>query len=770
VLPLLFTLVLVALGLLPTVRSNGNLLWSFLGAAAALVLWTAILLAAALGRGRTLGLQFVLRQQHYLQACSHTSILLYWGWYWREVYHSAPLIAGQLAFAFALDALLAWSRRDTYSLGFGPFPIIFSTNLFLWFKPDWFYLQFLMVAVGFAAKELLTWQKEGRRTHIFNPSSFTLMLFSVALLATGKTAITWGPEIATTQLNPPHIYLLIFLVTLPAQFLFGTAPMTWAAVTTAYLVEVVYFAATGIHFFPERPVPIAVFLGMHLLFTDPSTSPRTELGRLLFGMLYGLGVVALLALLTHWHLPTFYDKLLPVPILNLLIQWIDRAARSNVLKRFDPGAFGRGWLPRRRNLAYISIWTITFVTITVVNGAQATLVRADSLFSQGRINEALSRYREFIAADPNDAEGHNNFGAALMQSGQVDTAIAEFQRSLELSPEAPRTLDNLGLALMRKGEFANALSPLQREVALQPNQPAAHDHLGQALVQTGRVDQGLRSLQRAIDLDPQSAEAHDDLGVALMQAGKFPEAVASLRRASALDPDSTETLNNFGVALLRAGQPEDAIVPLQHAVALQPARMEALDNLAQALMQSGRSQEAVASFEQAAKLRPGDPDALNGLGIALLQAGRFADAVSTLRHVTEVRPKSAEAWGNLGVAYSQMQQMREAASAFQHAIDLQPDSPQALTALAWIEATEPDAPLNPEHAIRLASRAAELTGQHDAHVLDVLAAAYAVDGRFPDAIRTSEAAEKLAATGKDTDLTDQIRARLSIYRRHSRQP
>ena len=75
-------------------------------------------------------------------------------------------------FAYAFDALLAWSRRDTYTLGFGPFPIIFSTNLFLWFKPDWFYLQFLMMAVGFAAKELIRWNKDGRRVHIFNPSSF----------------------------------------------------------------------------------------------------------------------------------------------------------------------------------------------------------------------------------------------------------------------------------------------------------------------------------------------------------------------------------------------------------------------------------------------------------------------------------------------------------------------------------------------------------------------------------------------------------------------
>src|SRR6185369_3952626 len=148
------------------------------------------------------------------------------------------------------------------------------TNLFLWFKADWFYFQFVMVAVGFAAKELIRWNKDGRQTHIFNPSSFTLSIASLILLSTGMTGITWGPEIASTQYNPPHIYLWIFLVTLPAQFLFGVARMTWAAVLTTYTFCLVYFAVTGTHFFPELPIPIAVFLGMHLLFTDPSTAPR----------------------------------------------------------------------------------------------------------------------------------------------------------------------------------------------------------------------------------------------------------------------------------------------------------------------------------------------------------------------------------------------------------------------------------------------------------------------------------------------------------------
>src|SRR5712691_1639678 len=195
-LPLIFTLLLVAVGLLSAARHNPRLLWSFLGAGAGLLTWNAALLAVALRRRRTLAVEVVLRKQHYMQACAQGAVLLYWGWYWREVYDSAYLIAAQLLFAYAFDQLLVWSRRDTYTLGFGPFPVIFSINLFLWFKPDWFYLQFLMVALGFAAKDLIRWNKEGRQAHIFNPSSFTLMLFSIVLLVTGKTGITWGPEIA----------------------------------------------------------------------------------------------------------------------------------------------------------------------------------------------------------------------------------------------------------------------------------------------------------------------------------------------------------------------------------------------------------------------------------------------------------------------------------------------------------------------------------------------------------------------------------------------
>ena len=150
-----FILGFASFGFIDTVRANPRLFWSFMGAVAVLLAWSAVLFPSAWRRRRRLALEFVPRPQHYLQACLQTAIFAYWGWYWRPVYDSYYLVIAQLVFAYAFDLLLSWSRRDTHRLSFLQFPIVFSTNLFLWFKPDWFYFQFMMLAVGFAAKELL---------------------------------------------------------------------------------------------------------------------------------------------------------------------------------------------------------------------------------------------------------------------------------------------------------------------------------------------------------------------------------------------------------------------------------------------------------------------------------------------------------------------------------------------------------------------------------------------------------------------------------------
>ena len=179
-------------------RGSEGLIWSFWLSCGVLLVWQVVLWRRVTRARRVLTFEIALRKNHYLQLVAHCGVFLYWGWYWPEVGNHAWLIVAQIVFAYAFDMLLSWSRRDAWRLGFGPFPIILSTNLFLWFRDDWFTLQFLMVAVGFLGKELVTWTRDGRQTHIFNPSGLSLSVFSVVLIIAGKTDLTWGQEIALT--------------------------------------------------------------------------------------------------------------------------------------------------------------------------------------------------------------------------------------------------------------------------------------------------------------------------------------------------------------------------------------------------------------------------------------------------------------------------------------------------------------------------------------------------------------------------------------------
>ena len=324
--PLALTCGLVLLSFVPRVQDNPVLTRSFWGVAALLLVWQVVLFQRSKSVGRSLRTE--LRPQHYVQALVQLALLAYWGWYWRPVYDFAWLLAAQLVFAYVFDMLLCWSRRRTYVLGFGPFPVIFSTNLFLWFRDDWFYLQFLMLAVGFLGKEFVRWHRDGRSTHIFNPSAFSLGLFSLVLIVTGTSDLTLGDSIATTLNLAPNGYLVLFLLGLVVMYFFSITLVAACAAGVLFALSALYTELVGVPFFIDSEIPIAVFLGLHLLVTDPSTSPRTAPGKVMFGVLYGLGVFGLYELLGLLSLPTFYDKLLCVPLLNLSVQRIDRVARA----------------------------------------------------------------------------------------------------------------------------------------------------------------------------------------------------------------------------------------------------------------------------------------------------------------------------------------------------------------------------------------------------------------------------------------------------------
>jgi tetratricopeptide (TPR) repeat protein len=118
----------------------------------------------------------------------------------------------------------------------------------------------------------------------------------------------------------------------------------------------------------------------------------------------------------------------------------------------------------------------------------------------------------------------------------------------------------------------------------------------------------------------------------------------------------------------------------------------------------------------------------------------------------------------VGSAFRALGSFSDAIGQFREAVRLKPDWTPAVTSLAWLLATAPDAALrDANQAIGLAEHAADFTGRRDARALDVLAAAYAAAGQFDRAIATSQAALELKP---EAPVAAAIRRRQELYRQH----
>jgi TPR repeat protein len=451
-LPGVLTLLLAAFTLLSRVNANAHLTASFLGAAALLAAGVGVLWWNVSRAGRTLTYEFVPRPVHWVQLLMHSSVYAYWGWYWREVYNAIPLILAQVVFLYVLDMVVCWLRRDKWILGFGPIPIIFSTNLFLWFRDDWYYLQFATVVMIVLGKEFLRWKRDGQSVHIFNPSAFALFVTSVILIATRSTSITWGEEIATTFLSPPSFFVEIFVVGLIVQALFSVTLVTLSAAVTLFVINVVYTGSTGTYLFIDTNIHPAIFLGLHLLVTDPATSPRKNFGKFLFGAAYGASLSGLVPVLEGLGAPVFYDKLLCVPLLNLTVRVLDRWS-----PRLEWPPFA-AWTPRQVNLGFMGIWVAFFVFMVSSGflsdqhpGTDSALWDRACAAGGGRECEVLARMLD-VQCQRNSGDGCLQLGTLLSDGKRLPRVPIGAARSLGRSCDLGSQAGCMSLAGLVAGE------------------------------------------------------------------------------------------------------------------------------------------------------------------------------------------------------------------------------------------------------------------------------------------------------------------------------
>jgi len=301
-------------------------------------------------------------------------------------------------------------------------------------------------------------------------------------------------------------------------------------------------------------------------------------------------------------------------------------------------------------------------------------------------------------------------------------------------------------------------------IARNPDCWMAYSNLGSFLSARGNANEAISDFQKALEIWPNQSRDHNNLGKALVQKGRLAEAMDHFQTALQISPDDPDTESNIAAAFLQQGDADEAISHLRRVVEKWPQHAQARMNLGNALLQNHETDAAIAEYEKTFALPFDHAESHYSIGNALRQKGDIEEAIVHYRKAIELRPDYANARNNLANALRRQGRTEEAVREYEAALKSEPDSVPAENNLAWILATSPNASVrNGVKAVQLAERANRLSGGGDPIILHTLAAAYAENKQFPEAVETAQRALDLAEGDGITSLAESLRSKLALY-------
>jgi len=275
--------------------------------------------------------------------------------------------------------------------------------------------------------------------------------------------------------------------------------------------------------------------------------------------------------------------------------------------------------------------------------------------------------------------------------GRLEEAVTHWREALRIRPDFPEAHNNLGNALRSQGRLEESVAHCRQAVLIRPDFPEAHNNLGNALADLGLVAEAIACLRLAVDINPGFAAAWSNLGNLLTLQDQFDEAVRCYQQAVRLNPNSADAYFNWGLARAGHDQLDEAVRCFRQALELRPNFAEAFNNLGNALIRQAKFDEGIGCFQEALRHRPNFPEAFSNLGNALVCQNKLEEGISYYRRAIALKPDFAHAHGNLGSAFLRQGRLDEALTSFRQALRLQPDMSLVRSSLLFCSNYDPNA-------------------------------------------------------------------------------
>jgi tetratricopeptide (TPR) repeat protein len=391
--------------------------------------------------------------------------------------------------------------------------------------------------------------------------------------------------------------------------------------------------------------------------------------------------------------------------------------------------------------------------------------------------ESLVCYERAASLNPEDFRWPYYKGVVLAGLGSAD-AISYFQRATGIKPGYAPAWVRSGQALFDAKRNEEAAQSFERAIQIQPS---SHAYVGLARVylSQGRLDESLSTLLEAVRLNPQHAEAHGLLSEVYRRTNRPDEAqrqqwiTQQLPKRTPLPDEqmgewATEGVSSYwydvrGRSYLENGQYEAAVKELTMAAnTTKDARI--YDTLGIAYQYLKRFDEAATYHQKALELQPNSASMLNNMASVHFEKGNFSQAMIYMKKAIQAEPNFAYSYHHLAQMQLRSKNRKSAIGAYRLGLQRLPQDRQIATQLAWLLSTSADPSLRDgKAALQLAESSVSKMASPDPQTFIVLAAAYAENNYFDEAVKAATSARKLLGPSPG-ELAKRVDSQIALYR------
>jgi uncharacterized protein (TIGR02996 family) len=356
--------------------------------------------------------------------------------------------------------------------------------------------------------------------------------------------------------------------------------------------------------------------------------------------------------------------------------------------------------------------TLKAAILALPKSDEAKLIYADFLATQRSPARGEAALREVIAHDPRNLDLQLGLGALQQRAATTQDAVATYR------------------AIIAKD--ANGAKGV-----------VARDRLAAIDTVAGHYTEALPLLAEALKINPRDNDALTMRGNIELERGDVGGAIADLRAVLRDQPSAIPVLRSLARAHLANHDPALAEENLRTALVAAPGDLGVRVDLGELLSATHRAQEAITLLEDTVRAAPGSAGtaARTVLVKAYLAKPDLPAARKAADDLKTLRPELSIGWYLAGLVAHRQKRPDDAQREFEHALQLQPSAPDALAALARLEAARGQ---RSQAIALLRSAVARTPGSAVTH--NLLGELYLADKDYPEAVSTLNEAVRLAPT------------------------